>query len=615
MRTFSKPVKKIIFIFPALLIILLLAVLCINRLNKIAFTGSIDITFLSENAEYLKAARVIAYSPDNVLILPSCTGNRYSFNEQHKSYGNIAVSLPASFCKPDIQIEINYHRKIFAFSYHDIIKWRKTKDKSNTAFFLPDTVSRMTSFADKNSSLIYNILISFYFLGLHRYISQIMILLVVLLSGLLLMEFFIKRRSKNESSEFRIINYPVLGFLKWLVVTAIILSFAAHLLLIFFGIIFSTTGPVLMTIMFAVMIVISRFIFKRQPSLRKNLTLYFGVLYFCLMTVEIFLRLSGITTTYLERRDGFYQSPYKPQETGWYHVWSPNSKHYLETGEYRFIRQTNSLGLSDKEFETGKTPGEYRIIGLGDSFTEGDGAERDSSWMKFLERRFRQQFPDRNVTFYNAGVCGSDPFFEYVLLRDKLIRFKPDLVVAAFNNEVPEIMVRGGMERFLPDGTCRYKKPPSWETWYAYSHIFRLIIHKLFNYDYSLMRPDVVKKEKEKAIRLFENSITLFDKLAIKNNFNLLVVIHPNKSEVNNRTFDYLGRIIKACKIQNVECLDMLDYYNNLEHIGKNCSQFYFWENDGHHNATGYAAFARGVEWKLKQMGITDTIKSKRYEK
>jgi len=615
MRYFSKPAQKIIIFSPALILIILFIVLWVNRLNKIAFTGNIDITFLSGKTECLKTARVFAFSPDNIPIFPSCTGSRYSFYEKYKSYSNIAVSLPASSCKQDIQVEINYHGKAYTFSYHDIIEWRKTNDKTNTAFFLPSYISCKTSFTDKNSSLIYNILISFYLLGLHRYISQLMILIVVLLSGLLLIEYFIKRKSKAENSEIRINKYPVLNFLKWSIYTVLILSFAAHLLLIFFGVTISTTGPVLMTIMFAVVIVIIRFAFIRKSSLRKNLTLFFTVLYLCIIAVEIILRMSGITSTYLEKRDGFYQSPYKTQEMGWYHVWNPNSKHYLNTREYSYIRQTNSIGLSDKEFEICKPTGEYRIIGLGDSFTEGDGAERDSSWMKFLERRLKKEFPEQNFSFYNAGVCGSDPFFEYVLLRDKLIRYKPDLVIAAFNNEVPEIIVRGGMERFLPDGTCRFRKPPSWEIWYAYSHIFRLIVHKLFNYDYSLMRPAVAKKEEEKAIRLFIDGITLFDDLAKKDSFSLLVIIHPNKSEVKNHSFDYLDRIIKACKNQNVDCLNMLDYYNNREHISKKNSQFYFWENGGHHNAKGYEAFARGVEWKLKQMGIADTIKNKKYEK
>ena len=472
-------------------------------------------------------------------------------------------------------------------------------------YLIPAEVSKLTGFADKNISLLYAWLLDCYGLGLHRYVSLIMALLVILFLGFFIPEYIIKSGSGPEKMNQRTNILRGMRFFKWLIAGFLIMASAIHLLLIFFGVTIITTGPVLMAAIFIVFLILIRFILKNRPGIRNNLTLFFSVFFFCVLTAEIILRLSGITSTYLEKRNGgFYQSPYTKQETGWYHLWKPNAVHYLKTGEYNYIRQTNSLGLSDKEIPLRKTNGEFRIIGLGDSFTECDGADQDSSWLKDLERSFRKHFPERNISLYNAGVCGSDPFFEYVLLRDKLIRYKPDLVILALNNEAADIMVRGGMERFLSDGTCKYKSPPDWEPVYAYSHIFRLILHRLLHYNSFLMKPDEAKKEEEKAIRLFINSIVLFNQLAHKNSFSLLVVLHPNIDEVKKHQFDYLNRIVNSCKSMNIDCLDMLDYYNHKEHIGKNNAPLYFWKNDGHHNARGYAAFARGVEWKLREMGI-----------
>jgi lysophospholipase L1-like esterase len=46
---------------------------------------------------------------------------------------------------------------------------------------------------------------------------------------------------------------------------------------------------------------------------------------------------------------------------------------------------------------------------------------------------------------------------------------------------------------------------------------------------------------------------------------------------------------------------DLLTYYRNTEGIKQGTSAGYYWANDGHHNATGYALMARGVHAALIQ--------------
>ncbi|MCO5247753.1 MAG: hypothetical protein M9887_02220 [Chitinophagales bacterium] len=50
-------------------------------------------------------------------------------------------------------------------------------------------------------------------------------------------------------------------------------------------------------------------------------------------------------------------------------------------------RKQNSLGLSDKEWIKEKPTGTYRIICLGDSFTEGDGVDYEHSYVQALQRK------------------------------------------------------------------------------------------------------------------------------------------------------------------------------------------------------------------------------------
>ena len=71
------------------------------------------------------------------------------------------------------------------------------------------------------------------------------------------------------------------------------------------------------------------------------------------------------------------------------------------------------------------------FVALGDSFTEGDGTPADSTWPKLLEKRLNAAHPSANITTLTGGIGGADPPFEYILLKEKLLTYQPDLVVVA----------------------------------------------------------------------------------------------------------------------------------------------------------------------------------------
>jgi len=341
---------------------------------------------------------------------------------------------------------------------------------------------------------------------------------------------------------------------------------------------------------------------KRHNKL-TNAILFLSALIFAITIAEICLRLFHINYSYSESRFGYYKSIFDQKIITNNSFYEPNSIHYLEAKEFYYKRATNTLGLSDKEPKQFKEANDYIIIGLGDSFTEGDGAHSDSTWLKFLE----MNMPDTdsiNYEWINAGICGSDPFYEYKLLKDKLLSYNPDLVIINYGNDLDDIIFRGGMERFDTKEIAINKK--IWEPVYIFSFLYRTIIHEICGYNYLLLSKSEYEQEKQRAINQLKVSLLNFKKLSEEYNFELLIVFHPMIKDIDENRYkdNCFDQLINFSVENNINYIDLLKYYCEVENISSKNSQNYYWVYDGHHNAAGYEKFANGVHWKLKQMGL-----------
>ncbi|GAB3688347.1 hypothetical protein GCM10027592_03130 [Spirosoma flavus] len=87
----------------------------------------------------------------------------------------------------------------------------------------------------------------------------------------------------------------------------------------------------------------------------------------------------------------------------------------------------NAGGFNDKEF-TAK-PGDYRIIGLGDSFAFGIVPQGDTYLTK-LETKLNQQVGP--VSLFNMGISQTNPTDYYSILTNEGADLKPDLVLLSF---------------------------------------------------------------------------------------------------------------------------------------------------------------------------------------
>lgn len=315
----------------------------------------------------------------------------------------------------------------------------------------------------------------------------------------------------------------------------------------------------------------------------------------CMVLIEWVLVLSGYNKTYLEKISGFYSSIYIPSSRGWYYTWDiKGRKHTISKPEYTYDRPTNSEGLPDTEWNRRGAKGQKRVLALGDSFTEGDGAPYDSSYPAQMIHMLRRT-GDSACYIMNAGMCGSDPFYNYMQLRNKLLQYEPDIVIQSWGSGdmLTDVVVRGGLERFRSDGSVRFKPAPWWEPLYAVSYISREFFSVL-GYNELLRKEEATPDEIEEMNASTRQLLDQYISLCRQHGVRLIIAFHPQKGEIIDGKYQYdFGPMLSYLhSYPEVQVADLLPLYRAYLDSTHSTADSYFWHYDGHHNSKGYMLMA-----------------------
>ncbi len=333
-----------------------------------------------------------------------------------------------------------------------------------------------------------------------------------------------------------------------------------------------------------------------------NIKLAFIAMLVSLLAGELSLRfLLKQNLTYSEKIGGNYFSSYFyianwraikqyvfKGHNFWYLHGTPNNTAITNIEGRKILHTYNSLGLRDKETQPAADDTANLIIGIGDSFTEGIGTEQDSTWLKFLEHGLTVT-GKTNVRTLNAGAQGSDVFFEYVLLEKLLEQYRPHTVILAVNtSDIDDIVIRGGSERFKPEGRLQFRKPPVWEPLYATSFIFRAIMHSTADLHWTLLTNTEVAIKQREALDSIEMCIYRFNQLAKQKGFSLVTVFHPREKEIKSGDFPLHTLAAKLSADTTLQVINLKDEYIRTGSITPQNSGNYYWPVDLHHNTAGY---------------------------
>jgi hypothetical protein len=324
-----------------------------------------------------------------------------------------------------------------------------------------------------------------------------------------------------------------------------------------------------------------------------------------LLMAETFLRfVHKYPITYSEMNGGGYASMFKADEVGNLYQLVSNGRPDAFTLQYPPGIQvgmtsvdyvidaytTNALGLRGP---LPKNDGQL-VFTLGDSFTQGAGTPCDSSYPVLLGQLLNKEGPEWDVM--NLGVSGNDPFFDWQMLQKVYSQYPPEQVIFMVNTtDINDVMMRGGLERFLPSGKLNYRDAPWWEPIYAVSFVSRLFFHGIVGVGMDLLKPEekqALRKEVLKQMRdLFETQVAAFAK---KNGIKVSVVAMPLIYELDEASGEYMDLIDVLSGIADIELIDC----RPMLMVGTDSDDLY-WPRDGHFRPVGYARLAECVHQLL----------------
>ena len=335
---------------------------------------------------------------------------------------------------------------------------------------------------------------------------------------------------------------------------------------------------------------------KRYPK-TANVLILFSALIIALGIAEVVFRINGKYATFNEKYGKPYHSLFATDHNSWYHINPPHEIASQTLSEYSYAIRANNEGLLDKDFTVANKPHAFRIMVIGDSFVQGMGAAPDSTVPKQLESILKARYGNTlEIEVWNCGVANSDPFFEYVLFANRLLKYNPNYVIEVVNfTDITDVILRGGFNRFhASDSSVTYNSPPWYEPIYAKSFLFRSIYHDVLGYNWLFLRPKQEIEARQNSAKLIDGVLTDFEKLCSGHHIPFLVAFHPSNYEMREKTEYSMQSLINYCDSTHIPRTDIRGCLISYGFYGEKSSQLY-WPIDGHCNSFGYIHFARCI--------------------
>ncbi|MCA9002676.1 MAG: SGNH/GDSL hydrolase family protein, partial [Planctomycetes bacterium] len=277
--------------------------------------------------------------------------------------------------------------------------------------------------------------------------------------------------------------------------------------------------------------------------------------------------------------------------------------------------EINALGMRGPEWESNRTPDEFRVLCVGDSCTFGKGVLEKDSWPRQLEALLQGRFEGtptaRRALVGNLGLNGGDGRTYESLYRSIGDALEPHLVVIGYNlNDFPnsiqaidqKVFRQASLRTMIPEGLR--------------DSMNRSALYRTLRATYYHMRRDRDWKVAENmaaqsATQPIDSPVWMQQRrhleairdLAAARGGKTLVLLFPYESQLYLESFDKtaIRRMEEICADLDLPFIDLASCFVDAV---KETGASYFLRGDRYHpNAEGYSVVAQSVMEELERQG------------
>ena len=343
----------------------------------------------------------------------------------------------------------------------------------------------------------------------------------------------------------------------------------------------------------------------------------FKKIIFSLLTVitllvlsELFFRILNIKPIEIKRREWGPRPVFRkltpplfgfvPGKTSHQVFFKKEEDYFVEDKIVTF--RINSRGLRDSEFPLKKRRDTFRILGLGDSFTVGDGVELNDSYLKVLEKLLNEKYPKKyHFETINTAVPGYSTLHEFYFLKDEGLSYQPDFVILGFYlNDVLPVELPGEYYE-EEDGVASLMRLHYWHrnirptTIYEGPFLLRLASKAFENIASYRKTKELFRvlysKKNKRGLKQFEDSLKEIAQMTKAKNIGLLLVILPKLEMLRRYPFNNIHEFVKKISEKNqIPVLDLLPTLKKYE-----TSSLWVHISDHHPNEFAHKIIAEAI--------------------
>ena len=268
---------------------------------------------------------------------------------------------------------------------------------------------------------------------------------------------------------------------------------------------------------------------------------------------------------------------------------NPYIRYELIPGAVSANIKINSAGFRGPEITIEKQEGAYRILMLGDSELFSMLLPEEDNLSRQLEKLLNEKSGGLKFEVVNTGVEGYNTYQEFEVLKDKGLKYAPDLVVLNYVLNDPEPGEYYFGNNFLSRNSALYR--------YCIYRVKKGLIKRERKRLKIKTEPDHFNylHSGESFLHL-KNTILEMAAMLEERKIKLVVNIFPVSSlAVNdfkeNYPYSHLHQMIKDITHKNIICVDAIEEFNRLEMTPQEVSINYQY-NESHKNAVALGVMA-----------------------